>query len=483
MLLYSSVGKLSAATCSGVAKNITLAIVLPRYNTAYPWAWPRVGPAIDLAIKRINHDPNLLPGYSLCYVFESSEDDSGYCSDSIAPLVAIDLKFTHNPSAFIGPGCHYTCAPVGRFTSHWKVPMITAGASAYGFQEQKTTYSFLTRTGPTAKKLGEFAVHVHRFFSWTKQALMIYDDKKSDNRHCYFTTEGLFYELQKDNITLIHLPFQENAEDLDYQQLVQMIRMTGRKTTMQAGIAFLLPKRGEGGKEGKNELKKGKEEEIWRHFPRTVQTKNLTLAVVLPRYNTAYPWAWPRVGPAIDLAFEKINQDPNLLRGYILHYVFESSEDDTGNCSDSIAPLVAVDLKFAHNPSAFIGPGCDYTSAPVARFTSHWKVPLITAAASANGFYQQKTTYSFMTRTGPTQNKLGEFLIHLHQFFNWNRHALLVYVDEKIDDRPCYFVAEGVYEQLKTVNISVLDTVFQEKEGNVDFHHLLQQIKSKGRSE
>ncbi|XP_039623619.1 atrial natriuretic peptide receptor 1-like isoform X2 [Polypterus senegalus] len=228
MLLYSSVGKLSAATCSGVAKNITLAIVLPRYNTAYPWAWPRVGPAIDLAIKRINHDPNLLPGYSLCYVFESSEDDSGYCSDSIAPLVAIDLKFTHNPSAFIGPGCHYTCAPVGRFTSHWKVPMITAGASAYGFQEQKTTYSFLTRTGPTAKKLGEFAVHVHRFFSWTKQALMIYDDKKSDNRHCYFTTEGLFYELQKDNITLIHLPFQENAEDLDYQQLVQMIRMTGR---------------------------------------------------------------------------------------------------------------------------------------------------------------------------------------------------------------------------------------------------------------
>ncbi|KAK1154732.1 atrial natriuretic peptide receptor 1-like [Acipenser oxyrinchus oxyrinchus] len=209
-------------------------------------------------------------------------------------------------------------------------------------------------------------------------------------------------------------------------------------------------------------------------------TKNLTLAVVLPRYNTAYPWAWPRVGPAVDLALERIQGAAGLLRGFNLRYVFESSEDSAGNCSDFIAPLVAVDLKFAHNPSAFIGPGCDYTSAPVGRFASHWKVPMVTAGASAYAFYTQKELYSFVTRTGPTQKKLGEFVIHIHRAFNWSQQALMLYVDEKMDDRPCYFTAEGLYEELTRVNITVRDSVFKEA-GGVDYQELIREIRSKGR--
>uniref|UniRef100_A0A8C2F0R5 Guanylate cyclase n=1 Tax=Cyprinus carpio TaxID=7962 RepID=A0A8C2F0R5_CYPCA len=151
-------------------QNITLAVILPLHNTEYPWAWPRVGPALHWALDKVNSDPNLLPGYHLQLVFNSSENKEGVCSDSVAPLVAVDLKFSYDPCAFIGPGCDYSSSPVARFTTHWEVPMITGGARAQGFN----LYSSITNIGPTHKKLGEFVVRMHRHFGWHKHALLIF---------------------------------------------------------------------------------------------------------------------------------------------------------------------------------------------------------------------------------------------------------------------------------------------------------------------
>uniref|UniRef100_A0A673HRD4 Guanylate cyclase n=1 Tax=Sinocyclocheilus rhinocerous TaxID=307959 RepID=A0A673HRD4_9TELE len=182
---------------------------------------------------------------------------------------------------------------------------------------------------------------------------------------------------------------------------------------------------------------------------------NITLAVILPLHNTEYPWAWPRVGPALHWALDKVNSDPNLLPGYHLQLVFNSSENKEGVCSDSVAPLVAVDLKFSYNPWAFIGPGCDYSSSPVARFTTHWEVPMITGGARALGF----NLYSSITNIGPTHKKLGEFVVRMHRHFGWHKHALLMFSDNKNDDRPCYFAVEGPYTQMREDNITADDMV------------------------
>uniref|UniRef100_A0AAR2K1H3 Guanylate cyclase n=1 Tax=Pygocentrus nattereri TaxID=42514 RepID=A0AAR2K1H3_PYGNA len=178
-------------------RNITLAVILPHQNTEYPWAWPRVGPALYWALEKVNSDPTLLPGYHMQLVFSSSENKEGFCSDSVAPLVAVDLKFAHDPWAFIGPGCDYASSPVARFTTHWEVPMVTAGAPAIGFN----MYSSITNTGPTHKKLGEFVVRMHHNFGWHKHATVMFHDKKNDDRPCYFAVEGPYAEMTADNIT------------------------------------------------------------------------------------------------------------------------------------------------------------------------------------------------------------------------------------------------------------------------------------------
>uniref|UniRef100_A0A673HXT5 Guanylate cyclase n=1 Tax=Sinocyclocheilus rhinocerous TaxID=307959 RepID=A0A673HXT5_9TELE len=204
---------------------------------------------------------------------------------------------------------------------------------------------------------------------------------------------------------------------------------------------------------------------------------NITLAVILPLHNTEYPWAWPRVGPALHWALDKVNSDPNLLPGYHLQLVFNSSENKEGVCSDSVAPLVAVDLKFSYNPWAFIGPGCDYSSSPVARFTTHWEVPMITGGARALGF----NLYSSITNIGPTHKKLGEFVVRMHRHFGWHKHALLMFSDNKNDDRPCYFAVEGPYTQMREDNITADDMVFNEDDEPVRYEVLLRDISQKAR--
>lgn len=209
------------------------------------------------------------------------------------------------------------------------------------------------------------------------------------------------------------------------------------------------------------------------------EPQNVTLAAILPLHNTEYPWAWPRVGPALIRALERVNDEPTLLPGHRLRIVYDSSESKDGVCSDSVAPLVAVDLKFSYDPWAFIGPGCDYASSPVGRFTTHWDVPMVTAGAAAIGF----NMYTSITNTGPTHKKLGEFGVRLHRHFGWHRHAMLMFSDNKDDDRPYYFTAEGLYTQLQLDNITTADKVFNEKTGPVQYDDLISDISQSARGE
>uniref|UniRef100_A0A4W6DTB7 Guanylate cyclase n=1 Tax=Lates calcarifer TaxID=8187 RepID=A0A4W6DTB7_LATCA len=205
-------------------QEVILAAILPLTNTDYAWAWPRVAPALHQAVGRVNSDPWLLPGLRLRLVHGSSENGDGFCSDSIAPLVAVDLKLSHDPWAFIGPGCDYSSSPVARFTTHWEVPMVTAGARAIGFEH----YAAVTNTGPTHKKLGEFGTRIQETFGWRQHAMLIFSDNKdaNDDRPCYFAVEGLYTLLGNRNITIRDHVIE--PDNINYKSVVQEIRDNGR---------------------------------------------------------------------------------------------------------------------------------------------------------------------------------------------------------------------------------------------------------------
>lgn len=209
------------------ADNLTVAVLLPLVNTSYPWSWARVGPAVALALAGVKARPDLLPGWTVRTVLGSSEDARGVCSDTAAPLTAVDLKFEHQPAVFLGPGCVYAAAPVGRFTAHWRVPLLTAGAPAQGFGA-KDEYALTTRAGPTYAKLGDCVAALHRRLGWERRALVLYGYRPGDDQPCFFVVEGLYLRLRSHlNITVEHMEFAES--DLDhYAKLLQTVQHQGR---------------------------------------------------------------------------------------------------------------------------------------------------------------------------------------------------------------------------------------------------------------
>ncbi|XP_077062452.1 atrial natriuretic peptide receptor 2 [Siphateles boraxobius] len=203
--------------------NITVAVMLPD-NMKYSWASPRVLPAIRMAQEKIQKS-GLLKGYTI-NLLNFSTESAGSCSESQAQIIAVDTKLYNKPDAFIGPGCSYSVASVGRFASHWKLPLITAGGQAYGFNNFEE-FKTIVRTGPTPTKLGDFVSYLHAHFNWSSRAVMVYHDLKQDDRPHYFLAEGIYMILQDENITMGAFPY-EDPQTLNYKDIVTFIKDNGR---------------------------------------------------------------------------------------------------------------------------------------------------------------------------------------------------------------------------------------------------------------
>ncbi|XP_036436109.1 atrial natriuretic peptide receptor 2 [Colossoma macropomum] len=220
--LLTALSCLALNWCGAHAVNITVAVMLPD-NLKYPWASPRVLPAIRMARERILQS-DLLGGHAVNLLNFSVEDSTGSCSENKAQIIAVDTKLYHKPDAFIGPGCVYSVASVGRFASHWKLPLITAGGLAFGFDNSEE-FRTVVRTGPTTTKLGDFVNSLHAEFNWTRRALMIFHDLKQDDRPHFFLSEGIYLNLREENMTVEAFPYEDITP---YKEIATFIKETGR---------------------------------------------------------------------------------------------------------------------------------------------------------------------------------------------------------------------------------------------------------------
>uniref|UniRef100_A0A8C6SD81 Guanylate cyclase n=1 Tax=Neogobius melanostomus TaxID=47308 RepID=A0A8C6SD81_9GOBI len=221
---------LFVALCSCVARrcdgNVTVAVMLPDNHHKYAWALPRVLPALRMA-----HDDlarrGLQLGRSVRFLNFSTEDPAaGSCAESRAQVVAVDAKLYVRPDVFFGPGCVYPLASVGRFASHWRLPLFTAGGPAYGF-DTRDEYRTIVRSGPSTTKLGDFANALHAHFNWTSRAMVIFHDLRQDDRPHYFLSEGIYLNLKNEmNVTVEAQPYQDDHKE--YHELISFMRVHGR---------------------------------------------------------------------------------------------------------------------------------------------------------------------------------------------------------------------------------------------------------------
>uniref|UniRef100_A0A8D3DZH0 Guanylate cyclase n=1 Tax=Scophthalmus maximus TaxID=52904 RepID=A0A8D3DZH0_SCOMX len=202
--------------------NITVAVMLPD-NHKYPWALPRVLPAILMAHEDLHGKHGLLLGRHINVLNYSTEDPAaGSCAESRAQVVAVDAKLYIGPDAFFGPGCVYPLASVGRFASHWRLPLITAGGPAYGF-DKRDEYRTIVRSGPSTTKLGDFANVLHAHFNWTSRAVVIFHDLRHDDRPHYFLSEGIYLNLKEEmNVTVEAQPYEDDYKD--YKELIAFMK-------------------------------------------------------------------------------------------------------------------------------------------------------------------------------------------------------------------------------------------------------------------
>lgn len=96
----------------------------------------------------------------------------------------------------------------------------------------------------------------------------------------------------------------------------------------------------------------------------------------------------------------------------------------------------------------FLGPVCDYVIAPVARYASVWKIPVVTPAAQANAFMDKQGQFPTLTRILGSYHQLGTAFKPLLKRFNW-KVAGLLYEDYATDQNRgfhrCNFMLKAIY--------------------------------------
>ena len=186
----------------------------------------------------------------------------------------------------------------------------------------------------------------------------------------------------------------------------------------------------------------------------------INAAILIPQSN--YRFSWDLLEPAFHLAFESVS---DLFKNFRIIYMYENDE-----CSEFLSPIKAVELHYRHDVNVYFGPVCNYPAAPVARFTTHWKVPLLTPGALVDAFDLKKDQYQSMTRLTGSYAHLGHFCQKIFHYFQWknrNYSNLDIYVQQSADPivkgkSEEYFICSGIFRKLKNDKFEIKSRLFGE---------------------
>ena len=207
-------------TCASVY-CIKIGAVMP-FNVNRLFSIPRVMPAASIAIEDIKLR-GILQEYDI--ICKDSK-----CNEAIGMNQAIQFYIEGEVTAFFGPVCDYSAAPVARQTRFWNIPMVSIGTIAEDFLlRRNSVYPMLTRAGPV--NLGSLANYfrdVFKYFRWGK-VKVLYQQMGQDNitgiiHFCHLAAEVLVNDFKSN----FHLDYYRLEEEIHKQNADVFLNELGK---------------------------------------------------------------------------------------------------------------------------------------------------------------------------------------------------------------------------------------------------------------
>lgn len=147
------------------------------------------------------------------------------------------------------------------------------------------------------------------------------------------------------------------------------------------------------------------------------------VAVILPE-DEKYLFSIKNCVPAIRQGIEKAYSLGILDRNKTK---FDIVSKDSG-CDGMNAPLAAFDFVTNKMVDIFFGPCCDYSLAPVVRYSKSWNIPVITPGGFARDFAEKthgRAEYTMLTRVGTNLGSLSDGAIKMLQTNKWSKIMMI----------------------------------------------------------
>ncbi|XP_076470849.1 atrial natriuretic peptide receptor 3-like [Babylonia areolata] len=178
--------------------------------------------------------------------------------------------------------------------------------------------------------------------------------------------------------------------------------------------------------------------------------KTLLHVAVFAPYLHRFIFTIERVLPAVHVAEDYI-KERGLLSGYRFHWLPGDSR-----CNSRDAAMHAFDAVTRYKVALFLGPVCDFSLAPVARYAPYWNIPIIGPGGFAHNFGEklkgsEGAEYPLLTRMGTTFNSMALTFIDFFRHFGWGKVRILYdsHTRNEIVPRFCHLAGGALGSYLR----------------------------------
>ncbi|XP_028025177.1 atrial natriuretic peptide receptor 1 [Bombyx mandarina] len=173
--------------------------------------------------------------------------------------------------------------------------------------------------------------------------------------------------------------------------------------------------------------------------------KIVKLGVLLPA-DPNQVFSLVKVLPILEMAIPAVTKQDGPLPGWKILVDYRDTL-----CSSVEGPLAAFEFYVNGSADAFIGPGCEYVIAPVARYAGPWGIPVLTAGAQAEAFFYKHPSYATLTRMMGSYTQAGVAIRNIFEEFNWRRLGMLYHNNDPSSGKgnsPCFLTLSAVFTVL-----------------------------------